>query len=148
MGFPGGSEVKASAWNVGDLCSIPVSGRSPGEGNGNPLQHSCLENPMEGGAQQATVHGVTKSQTGLSDFTHSLTHSLTYIAVVREKMTLKLLSISPTLSWSIPLLKDWRRKWQPTPVFWPEKSHGQKSLEGYNPQERRVRHNWSDLALL
>ena len=73
LDFPGGSEVKASAWNVGDLCSIPVSGRSPGEGNGNPLQHSCLENPMEGGAQQATVHGVTKSQTGLSDFTHSLT---------------------------------------------------------------------------
>ena len=49
-GFPGGSEVKASAWNVGDLGSIPGSGRSPGEGNGNPLQYSCLENPMEGGA--------------------------------------------------------------------------------------------------
>ena len=50
MGFPGGSEVKASAWNAGDLGSIPGSGRSPGEGNGNPLQCSCLENPMEGGA--------------------------------------------------------------------------------------------------
>ena len=50
MGFPGGSEVKASAWNVGDLGSIHGSGRSPGEGNGNPLQYSCLENPMEGGA--------------------------------------------------------------------------------------------------
>ena len=49
-GFPGGSEVKASAWNAGDLGSIPGSGRSPGEGNGNPLQYSCLENPMEGGA--------------------------------------------------------------------------------------------------
>ena len=49
-GFPGGSEVKASAWNVGDLGSIPGSGRSPGEGNGNPLQYSGLENPMEGGA--------------------------------------------------------------------------------------------------
>ena len=49
-GFPGGSEVKASAWNAGDLGSIPRSGRSPGEGNGNPLQYSCLENPMEGGA--------------------------------------------------------------------------------------------------
>ena len=46
----GGSEVKASAWNMGDLSSIPGSGRSPGEGNGNPLQYSCLENPMEGGA--------------------------------------------------------------------------------------------------
>ena len=46
----GGSEVKASAWNSGDLGSIPGSGRSPGEGNGNTLQYSCLENPMEGGA--------------------------------------------------------------------------------------------------
>ena len=48
--FPGGSEVKASAWNAGDQGSIPGSGLSPGEGNGNPLQYSCLENPMEGGA--------------------------------------------------------------------------------------------------
>ena len=48
--FPGGSEVKVSAWNAGDAGSIPGSGRSPGEGNGNPLQYSCLENPMEGGA--------------------------------------------------------------------------------------------------
>ena len=47
---PGGSEVKASAWNAGDAGSIPGSGRSPGEGNGNSLQYSCLENPMEGGA--------------------------------------------------------------------------------------------------
>ena len=49
-GFPGGSEFKVSAWNAGDPGSIPGSGRSPGEGNGNPLQYSCLENPMEGGA--------------------------------------------------------------------------------------------------
>ena len=49
-GFPGGIEVKASAWNVGDPDSIPGSERSPGEGNGHPLQYSCLENPMEGGA--------------------------------------------------------------------------------------------------
>ena len=49
-GFPGGSEVKASAWNVGDPGSIPGLARSPGEGNGNPLQYSYLENPMEGGA--------------------------------------------------------------------------------------------------
>ena len=49
-GFPGGSDGKASAYNVGDLGSIPGSGRSPGEGNGNPLQYSCLENPMDIGA--------------------------------------------------------------------------------------------------
>ena len=68
-GFPGGSEVKASACNVGDLGLIPGSGRSPGEGNGNSLQYSCLENPMDRGAWWATVHGVAKSQTRLSDFT-------------------------------------------------------------------------------
>ena len=48
--FPGGSDSKASAYNVGHPGSIPGSGRSPGEGNGNPLQYSCLENPMDGGA--------------------------------------------------------------------------------------------------
>ena len=68
-GFPGGSEVKASACNVGDLGLIPGWGRSLREGNGNPLQYSCLENPMDGGAWWATVHGVTKSRTRLSDFT-------------------------------------------------------------------------------
>ena len=50
MGFPGGSEVKVSASNAGDPGSIPGSGRFPGEGNGNPLQYSCLENPMDGEA--------------------------------------------------------------------------------------------------
>ena len=63
LGFPGGSEVKACARNAGDLGSIPGSGRFPGEGNGNPLQYSCLENPMDRGAWWATVHGVAKSQT-------------------------------------------------------------------------------------
>ena len=52
--------------------SIPESGRFLGEGNGNPLQYSCLENPMDGGAWEAAVHGVAKSQTGLSDFTFTL----------------------------------------------------------------------------
>ena len=60
MGFPGGSEVKASACNAGDPGSIPGSGRSPGEGNDNPLQYSCLENPMDRGAEWATIPGVTK----------------------------------------------------------------------------------------
>ena len=69
MGFPGGSEGKVSACNAGNLGSIPASGRSPGEGNGNPLQYSCLENSMDRGAWWATVHGVAKSQTRLSDFT-------------------------------------------------------------------------------
>ena len=63
------SVVKAAAYNAGDQVSIPGSGRSPGEGNGTPLQYSCLENSMDGGAWWATVHGVAKSQTRLSDFT-------------------------------------------------------------------------------
>ena len=69
LGFPGGSEVKASASSLGDMGSIPGSGRSPGEGNGNPLQYSCLKNPMDRGAWGATVHGVAKSQARLNDFT-------------------------------------------------------------------------------
>ena len=66
-GFPGGSEVKASACKAGDPGSIPGSGRSPEEGNGNLLQYSCLENPMDGGAWKVTVHGVAKSQKQLSN---------------------------------------------------------------------------------
>ena len=69
MGFPGGSEAEASACNAGDLGSIPGLGRSPGEGNGSPLQYSCLENPMDGEDWWAMVHGVAKSWTRLSDFT-------------------------------------------------------------------------------
>ena len=72
MDFPGGSEVKVSASNVGDPGSIPGLGRYSGEGNGNPLQYSCLENPMDGKTWQATVHGVAKSWTRLSDFTSLL----------------------------------------------------------------------------
>ena len=60
--FPGGSDGEKSACNAGDLGSIPGSGRSPGAGNGNPLQYTRLENPMDGGARWATAHGVTKSQ--------------------------------------------------------------------------------------
>ena len=65
MGFPGGSSGKEFATNAGDvrdMGSIPGSGRSPAGGHGNPLQYSCLENPMDSGAWQATVHRITKSQ--------------------------------------------------------------------------------------
>ena len=58
--FPGGSDGKASAYNAGDPGLIPGSGRSPGKANGNPLQYSCLENPMDGGAWWATVHGAAR----------------------------------------------------------------------------------------
>ena len=69
LSFPGGSEVKASAYNAGDLGSIPGLGRSPAEGNVNPLQYSCLENPMDRGAWWAILHRVAKSWTQLSNFT-------------------------------------------------------------------------------
>ena len=69
MGFPGGSDGKASAYNAGDPGSIPGLGRSPREGNGNPLQYSCLENSTDGGAWWATVNGVAKCQIQLSNFT-------------------------------------------------------------------------------
>ena len=69
VGFPGGLHRKESACNAGDLDSVLGSGRSPGEGNGNPLQYYCLENPMDRGAWKATVYGVAKSWTRLSDFT-------------------------------------------------------------------------------
>ena len=85
--------VKASACNAGDPGSIPGSGRSLGEGNGNPLQYSCLENPMDGGAWWATVHAVAKSQTRLSD----LTFTFHFHALEKEMAT-----PSSVLAWRIP----------------------------------------------
>ena len=73
-GFPSGAGVKnltANAGDPGDAGSSPGSGRSPGVGNGNPLQYSCLEKPKDRGAWQATVHGVTKSQMQLSTHVHT-----------------------------------------------------------------------------
>ena len=66
-GFPGGSDNKESTSDAGDPSSIPALGRSPGERNGNPLQYSYLENPIDGRSWQATVHGVAKGHTRLSD---------------------------------------------------------------------------------
>ena len=80
--LPDGSDGKASAYNAGDPGSIPGLGRYPGEGNGNPLQYSCLENPMDGGAWLATVHGVAKSWTWL---TEQLYYLLTEVFEARIK---------------------------------------------------------------
>ena len=63
LGFPGAADSEESACNSGDLSLIPGSGRSPGEGNGNPLQYSCLENPMDGGAWWTIFYRVAKSWT-------------------------------------------------------------------------------------
>ena len=71
MGFPDGSGLKNLPADE-DVALIPSPGRSPGEGNGNPLQHSCLENPIDGGAWRATVQGVAKSQTLLNGQTTTI----------------------------------------------------------------------------
>ena len=84
--FPDGSDGKDFACNVGDLCSVPGLGRSPGEGNSNPIQHPCLENSMDRGAGQATVHGVAKYQTQLSNtFTFHLWRGPTLWSVFLSK---------------------------------------------------------------
>ena len=71
--------TRESTCNAGDLRLIPGSGRSPREGNAHPLPHSCLENPMDRGAWPATVHGVTKSQTQLSDWPHTPISTMPHI---------------------------------------------------------------------
>ena len=91
VGFPGGTVIKnlpANAGDTGDVGLIPGSERSPREGTGYPFQYSCLENPLDRGAWQATVHGVSKSRTQLSS--HTCTHECT-------------LDLSETISFRPPL---------------------------------------------
>ena len=118
--FPGGSEVKASACNARDLGSIPGSGSSPGEGNGNPLQYSCLENPMDRGAWWATVHGVVKSRAWLSDLTYYCFPGALGVKNLPTSAGEKKRRRFDPLVRKIP----WRREWQLTPVFLPGESHG------------------------
>ena len=97
MSLPDASDGKESAYNAGDQGSITGSGRSPGEGNGNPLQYCCLENSMEGRAWWATVHGVVKSRTRLSDFTFTFT-SKEHPGLISFRMDwLDLLAVQGTL---------------------------------------------------
>ena len=87
--FPGGSDGKVSACNAGDWSSIPGSGRSPGEGNGNLFQDSCLGNSMDRGAWQVTVHGVAES-----DMTEQLTHGSFIPSVLRNLPIFSIGSVS------------------------------------------------------
>ena len=106
MGFPYSSVSKESACSVGDLRSNPSLGRSPGEGNGNPFQYSCLKNFMDRGAWWATVHGVTKSRTQLSDFT--LTHCVPgpELVLSYEGLTLNVLNVEVKVAQSCLTLSD------------------------------------------
>ena len=85
MGFPGASDGKESVCNARDLGLMSGLGRSPEEGNSNPPHYSCLDNPMDRGAWQAAVHGVTQSRTGLSDFHfHTVTVIKTLVPVKEQ----------------------------------------------------------------
>ena len=92
------SSVAQSCPTLCDPGSIPGSGRSPGEGNGNPFQNSCLENPMDGGAWWAPVHGVSRSRTRLSDFTFTF-----HFHALEEEMA----THSSVLAWRIPGMGAW-----------------------------------------
>ena len=93
LGFPCGWAGKEAACNAGDLGSIPGLARSPGEGNSNPLQYSCLENSLDRGAWQATVHGVTKSRTWLNNF-HFSNYVCQQSFKIHEKNLIKLKEIT------------------------------------------------------
>ena len=126
LGFPAGSDGKESTCNAGDLGLISGWGRSPGEGKGNPLQYSCLENSVDREAWWAIVHGVAELDT-------------------TERPTL---TIPPTYSSMFPVQVDeckvlgvirnggWRRQWHPTLVLLPGKPHRQRSLVGCSPWGR------------
>ena len=133
-GFPGGSDGKESACNAGDLGSISRPWRSPREGNGYPLQYSCLENPMDRGAWQAPVHGVSKSGTRLSDF-----HIHWYFYIVKAM-------VFPVVmyrceNWTIKKVEHpridafelwcWRRLWR---VPWAARRSNQSILKEINPE--------------
>ena len=86
MGFPGSWDSKEFACSAGDAGWIPGSGRSPGEGNGYPLQYSCLENPMDEGAWRAIVHGVAKSQKDTTEWLHFHFHAMAWVSVLSAQL--------------------------------------------------------------
>ena len=111
--------LPSNAEAVEDLGSVSGLGRSPGEGNSNPLQYSCQDNPIDRGAWRATIHRVAKS--------------LTLLASLMAQTVKNLPAMKKTWVWSLGREDPQRRKWQPTPVFLPEEFHGQSSLAGYSP---------------
>ena len=137
--------VKNPPANTGDVRntgSIPVSERSPGGGHSNPLQYFCLQNPVNRGPWQATVHRVSQSQTRLKRLSSAHTAYKCWLGLPWDSVS-KEYACNAGEPGSIPRWgrSSWRRKWQPTPVFLPGKSRGQRSLASYSPWAHRVRHN-------
>ena len=128
--FPRSSAGKESACNAGDPGLIPGLGRCPEEGNGNPLQYSCLENPVDSGTWQGTVHRVVRVRPHLTTKPPPRQSQKLPRGCSGKEPTCQFRrhGFNPWVG-NIP----WRRKWQPTVVFFPEKSHGQRILVGYSP---------------
>ena len=126
---PGGLQSMGSLSQTWQRLHFHFSLSCIGEGNGNPFQCSCLENPRVGGALWAAVYGVAQSQTRLTRLSSSSSSKESTCQCKRH-------SLDPWVG-----RNPWRRKWQPTPVFLPEKSHGQRSLAGCSPWGCRVGHN-------
>ena len=108
MGFPGGSHSKESACNAGDPGLIPGLGRSHGEGNGNPLPYSCLENPMDRRAWWTTLYGAPKSQTQLSDFNFTCNSHMMLVGYIIYKESLFKSNIFYNLSFNNFLISWYR----------------------------------------
>ena len=116
-----GKEPPASAGVIRDAGLIPGSGRSPGEGNGNPLQDFCLENPMAREVWWATVHRITKSQAQLSDWTHTHTHTHTQTHLIH--LTVHTTKVGRNTTDEISSLDRILRKWLES-VAWVQSSSG------------------------
>ena len=143
LGIPGGSAVKYPPASAGDEGSILGSERSPREGNGNPLQYSCLENTMDRGAWQDTVHGVAKRWTWLKQLSSSSSSSTQSRASLVAQMVKNLLAIQETWVWSLggedPLEKEMATRssilaWR---ILWTEEPGGLQSMGS-----QRVWYDW------
>ena len=135
-GFPGGSDGKESTCSAGDLGSIPGLGRSPGKGCGIPFQYCYLENP-QGQRRLAGYNPWGRNELDtteqLSTAQHSYGRGLPWWLSGKESVCqCRRHEFHP---WVKKIL--WRRKWQPTPVFLPRKSHGQRNLVSYSPCDRK-----------
>ena len=131
---------KESAHNARDPGSIPGSGRSPGDENGHPFQHSCLRNPTDRRACQAIVHRVIRVWHDLVTHSSTLAWKIPWAEEPGRLQSMGSRKVGRDWATSLSLFTSmhWRRKWQPTPVFLPGKFHGQKSLVGYSPWGRKV----------